>query len=408
MALGFDPQLQIPSSPQDSLTQKQGKASILETTILKHFESLEDPRLERTKSHPLINVVAIAILAVIAGADGWTGIETYGKAKHEWLEQFLDMANGVPSHDTFARVFARLDPQQLQQCFSSWIDAITQRLGVEVIAIDGKTLKQSYDREHNLKALHVVSAWASSHRLVLGQVKVAGKSNEITAIPTLLEVLDITGCIITIDAIGCQKEIAAQIIGKKADYVFTLKGNQGKLAQQVKQWFEIALLNDFADAQVNCYQTCESGHHRIETRQYFSVPIGVLGKVHNQHQWKGLQSVVMVVSERRLWNRTTREVRFYISSLPSKAQVLANAIRSHWGVENKVHWTLDVTFKEDASRIRKDYAAENFALLRRLTLNLLNQEKTFKGSHRLKRYQAAMDNNYLLKILAASQFEPAP
>lgn len=274
-------------------------------------------------------------------------------------------------------------------------------------AIDGKTLKQSYDRNHKLKALHVVSAWASEHRLVLGQVKVDGKSNQITAIPSLLEMLEIAGCIITIDAIGCQKEIAAQIINKKADYVLALKTNQGNLYAQVAQWFEQARCNDFAGIEESYYQTIESGHHRLETRQYWSVPVASLGNLHNQAQSKGLQSVVMVVSERRLWNKTTCEVRFYISSLASDAQVLAQATRGHWRIENTVHWTLDVTFKEDASRIRKDHAAENFALLRRMTLNLLNQEKTFKGSNRMKRYKAAMDNDYLLKIIAASRSEPA-
>lgn len=362
--------------------------------------------MERTKDHLLIDIVAIAIFAVISGADGWVAIETYGQSKLEWLEQFLALPNGIPSHDTFARVFARLDPEVFGACFNSWIESITKVLGAQVIPIDGKTLKQSYDRNAKQKAIHLVSAWASEHRLVLGQMKVDKKSNEITAIPALLDVLEIAGCIITIDAMGCQKEIAAKIIGKQADYVLALKGNQGKLYEQVEAWFKQARSHEFAQLDYSYYQTTESNHHRIEIRQYWSVPVAALGGVHNQAQWKGLQSVVMVVSERRLWNKTTYNVRFYLSSLVSNAAMLANAIRTHWGIENNVHWVLDVSFKEDASRIRKENAAENFSLLRRMALNLLNREQTVKGSVRMKRYRAAMDNNYLLKVLAASNSEP--
>ena len=239
------------------------------------------------------------------------------------------------------------------------------------------------------------------HRLVLGQVKVDTKSNEITAIPKLLDVLELAGCIITIDAMGCQKEIAAQIIDKKADYVLALKGNHGKLCSEVTHWFEQARQNGFFGIEHSYYQTTESGHGRIEIRQYWSVPISKLGGLTNQEQWSCLQSVGMVVCERRLWNKTTLEVRFYISSLKSDAKVLAQAVRSHWGIENSLHWVLDVTFDEDASRIRKDNAPENFAILRHIALNLLSRDKTVRGSISMKRYRAGLDNKYLAKVITA-------
>lgn len=378
------------------------EGGILQDTLLEHFSQLSDPRIDRTKAHLLLDIIAIAVLAVLAGADGWEAIETFGQSRQAWLAQFLSLPNGIPSHDTFRRLFARLDPIQFQQCFRNWVNALTQALGAQVIAIDGKTLKQSYDRNDKLKALHLVSAWASEHRLVLAQVKVNQKSNEITAIPALLELLDIKGCIITIDAMGAQKAIATQIIHKQADYVLTLKANHGKLHHAVQQWFEQERTDD-GDCQVSFCETLETGHHRIETRRYWSVPITALGALPQLCQWRGLQSLGIVVRERRLWNQITTEVHFYLSSLPPDAQLLANAVRSHWQIENTLHWTLDVTFREDASRIRKGHAAENFALLRRLSVNLLKQENTFKGSLRMKRYKAALDNNYLLKILAASR-----
>lgn len=368
-------------------------------TILKYFSSLEDPRVERTKQHLLVDIVAIAILGVISGANSWVAIETYAQAKHEWLQQFLELPNGIPSHDTIARVFARLNPQAFEQCFHQWVESITEAIGAQVIPIDGKTVGQSFDRERQQKAIHVVSAWASTQRLVLGQLKVNSKSNEITAIPKLLELLDIAGCIITIDAMGCQKEIATQIINQKADYLLALKGNQGK-SDELSRWFEQVRSNDFEGIEHSYHQITESGHGRIEIRQYWSVPVCQLGELPNQQQWSGLRSVGMVVCERRLWNKTTIEVRFYISSLEYNALVLAHAVRSHWGIENSVHWILDVTFNEDASRIRKDNAPLNFSVLRRLSLNLLSRDTSVRGSIAMKRYRAALDDNYLAKIIA--------
>ncbi len=390
-----------------TLIRKEKKESLntnnfLKISILQYFATLNDPRIERTKEHLLIDIVAIAILAVISGADGWIGIETYGQAKHEWLKEFLELPNGIPSHDTFSRVFARIDPNEFQKCFASWINSITGKLGLEVIAIDGKTLKQSYDRNEKQKALHIVSAWSTSHQLVLGQQRVDKKSNEITAIPALLEMLEIEGSIITIDAMGCQKEIASLIIKKKADYVLALKANHKNLHKEVEKWFELAEKENFQGQEYSYHQEVESGHNRIEKREIWTVPISSLPGLNNQLIWKGLSTVTMVISERRLWNKTTKAVRFYISSLENNAVKIAKAIRSHWGIENKLHWTLDVTFSEDNSRIRRDNSPENFSLLRRLAVNLLKQETTFKGSLKMKRYKAAMDNNYLVKILMSA------
>ena len=311
------------------------------------------------------------------------------------------MPNGIPSHDTIARVFASLDSQAFEQCFHSWVSSITEAVGAQVIPIDGKTVRQSFDRNGGQKAIHVVSAWASEQRLVLGQLKVDSKSNEITAIPKLLELLDIVGCIITIDAIGCQKEIATTIIAKKADYVLALKRNQGKLEDAVNSWFEKAKNNNFEGANYSYHHTTQSAHGRIEIRKYWSVPIEELGELPNPEKWLGLRSVGMVLCERRLWNKTTVEVRLYISSLEYNAVVLANAVRSHWGIENSVHWILDMTFHEDASRIRKNNAPLNFSVLRRLSLNLLDRDKTMHGSIAMKRYRAGLDNNYLLQVITA-------
>ncbi len=400
MSLGFA------SSSLDKKKKKKNSSSndinFLKNSFLNYFKNLSDPRTGNRKDHLLIDIVAIAILAVISNADNWNAIETYGQAKEDWLSTFLELPNGIPSHDTFNRVFQRLNPEEFAASFTSWINLIVQKLGAEVIAIDGKTLKQSYDRNDFQKALHIVSAWANDNKLVLAQKKVDSKSNEITAIPALLDSLDINGNIITIDAMGTQKGIAKLIINKKADYILALKGNQGKLHKQVKDWFENAKNNNFSGIKYSYDEQLESGHHRIEKRQVYSVPISELPPLHNQNKWLGLKTVIMVISERILWNETTYDVRFYISSIESNAELFMKSIRGHWGIENSLHWSLDVTFSEDKSRIRKDNAPENFALLRKLALNLLNQEKSNKDSNKMKRYRAAMDNNYLVKILKSS------
>jgi predicted transposase YbfD/YdcC len=381
--------------------QQKREAQILRKSVLSHFQNIQDPRVERTKDHSLVAIITIAILAVLSGADGFVGIQTYGKAKQAWLETFLDLPHGIPSHDTFGRVFGVLDPQELQNSFLGWISSITEKLGLELIHLDGKTAKGSYDRESKLKALHSVSAWSSEHGLVLAQQKVDSKSNEITAVPLVLKLLNLKGAVVTLDAMGTQREIASQIKQAEGDYVLALKGNQGKLSQQVSDWFELAIAKNWQGIECSYDETVESGHHRIETRQVWAVSVSQLPPLHRQRQWMGLTTVVMVKSKRQLWNKTTTTVRFYISSLEADAQRHNRLIRSHWSIENSLHWVLDVTFNEDASRIRQGHAAENLGLLRRLSVNLLKREPS-KQSLKMKRYKAGLDNDFLMKILAAS------
>jgi predicted transposase YbfD/YdcC len=299
-------------------------------------------------------------------------------------------------------VFELISPARFERSFNSWLSRLVSDLGAQVIPIDGKQLNGSYDRSLEQSALHVVSAWASQHRLFLGQVKVDDKSNEITAIPALLELLDITGCIITIDAMGTQHEIARRIRSKGADYVLALKANHPTLFNQVKQWFETAQSDDFEGIEYSYDERTEAGHHRKEKRQVWAVSVHQIAGLYKQNQWAGLQSLVMVVRTRHLWNKTTREVMFYLSSLPANAQHLGKAIRQHWSIENQLHWVLDVTFGEDASRIRTGHAPENMALLRRWSLNLLNQETSFKRSTRQKARRATLDEAYMLTVLEAS------
>lgn len=389
MATGFGvPPVSAPSPTAKKLNQ----------SLIKQFEALNDPRVKRKPEHLLVDIVAIAILAVLSGANDMVAIETYGKAKQTWLETFLELPNGIPSHDTFSRVLALLDPQQLHECFLSWVQAIADQLEIKLINIDGKTARGSYDREQSLKALHTVSAWASEHHLVLAQQRVESKSNEITAIPELLNLLDIKGAIITLDAMGTQREIAAQIVDQGGDYILALKGNQGTLHTQVKAFFKMAEQTQWAGIDVSYSECTEAGHHRIERRQVWAVPITQVPDLPNPSKWRGLATVVMVKRERRLWNKTTTEVCFYITSLAADAAVLAQAIRSHWGIENSLHWILDVIFREDQSRIRNGHGPENMGLLRRLSLNLLKREPS-KQSLTQKRYRAAMDNDFVVKVL---------
>jgi predicted transposase YbfD/YdcC len=371
----------------------------LQESFQKSLGHLKDPRVERTKKHLLIDILAIALLAVISGAEGWGDIETYGKAKEDWLKNFLSLKNGIPSHDTFSRVLAALSPQEFQKSFSIWIENITRQLGVKVIGIDGKSFKQSYNRNRQQKALVLVSAWCQEHHLVLGQEKVDSKSNEITAIPKLLEQLDITGCVVTLDAMGTQKEIAAQICRKKGDYILALKANQAGLHQETIDCFKKAENGQLGSTQCSQFQTLEKNHSRIEKRKIQTLPASVLS-AHRRSQWEKIKTIIRVERERSLWNKSTHEVVYYLSSLEVNAQTFGEKIRSHWGIENTLHWTLDVTFREDLSRIRRDNAPENFAILRRFALNLINQEKSFKGSVRQKRFQAGLNNDYLLKILS--------
>ncbi len=373
----------------------------LQSCLEQYFGQIPDPRVERTRAHQLLDIIAIALLAVLAGADSWVAIETYGKAKRSWLESFLALTNGIPSHDTFARVFARLDPEAFEVSFRQWIQALVSTLGVQLVAIDGKTVKGSYDREGGSKALQLVSAWASEHRLVLGQCAVASKSNEITAIPVLLEQLALAGCIVSIDAMGTQSVIAEQITTGQADYILALKGNHPTLLAQAQTGFEAMLECQGESLDHTQYQETEAGHHRIESRTIWQIPATQVFSEDQLEQWAGLQSLVVVQSQRRLWNKDSTETRYFLSSLSTDAQTFARYIRAHWGVENQLHWCLDVVFQEDASRIRKDHAPRNMSLLRRLALNLLRQEPS-KGSLAMKRYRAGLDDQFMLQILSAN------
>ncbi|MCF2150813.1 ISAs1 family transposase [Desmonostoc muscorum LEGE 12446] len=368
-------------------------------TIADHFLEIQDPRIDRTKRHNLIDIMTIAICAVICGADGWVAVETYGCAKYEWLKTFLELPNGIPSHDTFARVFAQINPQQFESCFINWMKSITKMTNGEVVAIDGKTLRGSYDKSSEQSAIQIVSAWATTSKLVLGQVKVDKKSNEITAIPELLKVLDLSGCIVTIDAIGCQKEIVRVITEQDADYVITLKKNQGNLYDEVEKLFQSGISTDFEGIEHSTYKTEEKGHSRHEIRHYVMLS-QIQSRLNPDSVWSKFNSVGMVESVRSLEGKTTVETRYFISSLEDNAQQFGNSIRSHWGVENSLHWVLDVALKEDDCRIRKDNAPENFAILRHIAVNLLGQEKRVKRGIKNKQFLAGLDNNYLARVLA--------
>lgn len=370
-------------------------------SIEHHFSDLEDPRIDRTKQHKLLDIVVIAICAVICGADDWVAVESFGNAKHDWLETFLGLPNGIPSHDTFGRVFGLLDPDRFRTCFLNWISEVSEITKGQVIAIDGKTLRRSHDKILSKKAIVMVSAWATANRLVLGQVKVDDKSNEITAIPELLRVLEISGCIITIDAIGCQKEIAADIVDQGADYVLALKENQGNLHEDVELLFDDLEESGFSAYEYNHDRTVNKGHGRIEIRQCWTISDpDILRYLRGATDWEKLRSVVKVQAERRIGQEKTVEQRYYISSLAESAQRLLDTTRTHWHIENGLHWVLDIAFREDECRIRKDYGAQNFAILRHIALNLLKQEKTAKMGIKGKRLRAGWDEGYLQKVLS--------
>lgn len=368
-------------------------------TIAEHFSNINDPRIERRKLHKLIDIITISICAVICGADTWSDIELFGSSKHEWFKQFLELPNGIPSHDTFARVFARLNPEEFQKSFISWIQSISKLTSQEIVAIDGKTLRGSYDTSDDKAAIHMVSAWAAANCLVLGQVKVDEKSNEITAIPKLLKVLCLQGCIVTIDAIGCQKEIVKQIVEQDGDYVISLKKNQNSLYERVENLFKEAINNRFQGVEYSEIRRDESGHGRHEIRQCVILS-NIQDLIDPEGKWSKIRSVGMINSWRTENEKTTLETRYFISSLPNNAELLAQSVRTHWNIENKLHWVLDVQFNEDSSRIRKDNAPHNLAIIRHIALNLLNQDKTVKAGVKRKRNKAGWDNEYLEKILA--------
>ena len=369
-------------------------------TIEAYFGDLPDPRIERGKRHQLIEIIVIAICAVICGAENWPDVEAYGRTKTKWFKRFLKLENGIPSHDTFWRVFRRLDAEAFEQRFMAWVQATVKLSAGEVVAIDGKTVRRSHDREAGRGPIQLVSAWAEANQLVLGQVKVKEGSNEVTAIPELLEVLTLKGCIVTMDAAGCHEAFAETIVEKGGEYVLALKANQARLYEEVKSLFAYAQETDFQDVEHDYSRSTDKGHGRIEIRECWVIADPeYLAYVRERYDWRELKTIVMVVGQRRMADKTTTDVRYYVSSLPNDARLLLRAVRGHWSIENSLHWVLDMVFREDESRLRQDNGAHNFAILRRIALNLLKQEPTAKRSLRGKRLKAAWDDNYLLKVL---------
>lgn len=369
--------------------------------LLEVFNEVDDPRENKHSSrHLLSDILALTILAVICGADTWVAVEKFGYAKLDWLRTFLKLPNGIPSHDTIGNLFARLDPRQLQDCFLRWVNELFHFSEGEIIAIDGKTLRSSYDTASSRPAIHMVSAWACKNRFVLGQLKTDSKSNEVTAIPELLKRLELTGSIVTIDAMGCQKKIAKQIVTQGGNYIFNLKGNQTKLHEDVKLFLE-----SYVDKQqcqktlVNKIEVVDAEHGRIETRRYWITED--IKWLEQYDSWTGLQSVGMVEYESvvKITGECTTERRFFINSISADVKRFSEAVRCHWGIENGLHWSLDVSFDEDNSRVRKDNAPENLAVIRHIALNLLKQEATAKTGIKNKRLMAGWDHSYLAKLL---------
>jgi predicted transposase YbfD/YdcC len=361
-----------------------------------HFASLTDPR-ERKVVYPLLNVITIAICAVISGANDFVAIAKWGRTKTDWLAQFLDMSSGVPSHDRFNAIFAAIKPDEFEKCLLSWITSIHELVDSQIVAIDGKTLRGSYNKASAKSAIHMVSAWATANQISLGQVVVDAKSNEITAIPKLLEILELSGCIVTIDAMGCQTEIASKIKDGKADYCLAVKGNQPTLHEGIQEYFQEHLQDDFAGVKVRRHATRESGHGRQEQRQYFICPLPK--DLPDRERWEGLKAIGMVVQNVVRDGKNGTEVRYYLLSKYLSGRRFAEAVRGHWGIENNLHWQLDVTFDEDACRIRQGHADANFSALRRLALGLLKNETTAKVGIHNKRLLAAWDDEYLKKVL---------
>jgi len=379
----------------------EGRSASLEQ-LRERFASLQDPRVERTKLHQLLDIITIAICAVICGADDWSEMELFGHAKEAFFRSFLALPNGIPSHDTFGRVFARLNPEQFQKCFLEWVQELVQASSGQVkgvVAIDGKRVCGSRDTPNGKGPIQMVSAWARDNGMVLGQVKVDDKSNEITAIPALLQLLDLEGCIVTIDAMGCQKEIATAITEGGGDYVLALKANHSALYQDVITTFSEGMDTHFKGMRYQTHETVEKGHGRIETRRYFLVEDPLYIKyLDQQEKWPGLCRVGMVEAQREIEGVISKDRRYYLCSV-SSVQEFAQAARGHWGIENGLHWVLDVAFREDHNRTRSDHSAHNFAILRHIALNLLKAEKSVRVGVKGKRLNCGWDHDYLFKVL---------
>jgi predicted transposase YbfD/YdcC len=364
--------------------------------FLEHFEELDDPRQRGKVLYPLDEILLLVLLGVLASCESWVEIARFGDKKLDVLRRFRAFQDGTPSHDQLGDIFRVLDAEQFQLCFIAWAGALTG-LGADIIAIDGKTLRRSYQEGGSKAPIHMISAWSCRQNLVLGQAKVAAKSNEITAIPKLLDLLTIKGATITIDAMGCQREIAAKIIEKDADYVLALKGNQGTLRDDVEEFAIEQKACKYADCVVDRHETIEKSHGRIETR--IVTAISDIGWLQARHKWPGLQSIVMVESRRELADRTERELRFYITSLVADAKRMGEAVRAHWGIENGLHWVMDMVFRDDECRIRKDHAPANFSTIKHMASNLLRRAPG-KDSLRVKRKMAAWDDDFLASLIS--------
>lgn len=361
-----------------------------------HFSELTDPR-SREVTYPLINVVVIAVCAVICGADDFVAIAKFGLTKRDWLARFLDLKDGIPSHDRFNAILAAIKPAEFEKCLLSWITALHEITDGQVIAIDGKTLRRSFDAANSKAAIHMVSAWATANHISLGQVVVDAKSNEITAIPKLLDMLELSGAMVTIDAIGCQTEIARQIVAVEADYCLAVKGNQPTLHQGLVDFFDDHMEDDFARTPVRRYQTSEKGHGREEIRYYFICPVPK--DLPDRSRWAELKALGIAISNTQRDGKDCNEVRYYILNTYVAARRFADAVRGHWGIENRLHWQLDVTFQEDQCRIRQGHADANFSILRRTALSLLKNESILKVGIKNKRLTAGWDDSYLEKVL---------
>jgi predicted transposase YbfD/YdcC len=368
------------------------------TGFWEHFAVLPDPRVERTRLHKLGDILTLALCAVIGGADNWVAIAEFGRAKESWFRTFLELPHGIPSHDTFGRVFAALDPDAFEKCFHAWVRDLAGSSAGKLVAIDGKTVRRSLDAANGKAAIHMVSAWVHENHAVFGQVATDQKSNEITAIPRLLEMLNLKESTVTIDAIGCQKAIARQIRDQGGHYLLAVKGNQGSLHEDVTLFLDDARTRDFRDVPHDVYEQVEKGHGRLERRRVWSTE--EVAWLTRRHEWPDLRSLVMVEAERRVGTEVSVERRYFISSLPGRcAPRLGQVVRHHWKAENQLHWSLDVCFDEDQCRARIGHAAENLSRVRRLALTLLKQERTAKIGVKAKRLKAGWDEAYLLKVL---------
>lgn len=388
------PGMSRPEKPADTDSEMSPGA------LMAYFAKVPDPRIARSRLHPLSSILIMSLCGVVCGAESFVGIEEFARGKEAWLKTFLDLTNGIPSHDTIGRVLAALNPSALAEAFREWVAAVAKLTDGEVVAIDGKTLRRSFRQAGSNTFVHMVSAWATANRIVLGQVKTEEKSNEITAIPRLLKLLEITGCLVTIDAMGCQKEIARQIVESKADYLLAVKENQPSLRASIVGAFEAARHDPAVLATMDFHQTQEKGHGRVEVRRCWTTT--AVRQVATWEEWKNLRSIALVEVDRTVKGKTSTEQRYYICSRETlPAQTALSASRSHWGIENELHWVLDVAFNEDQCRVRAGNAGENFAVLRHLALNLLKSVKGTKVGIRNRRLRAACDETFLARVLAA-------